>query len=234
MKLSIQTESKLFAALPLKDRKFAKTRIRILEVFLSELETKSFEEIKIKEIAKSADISEPTFYNYFPEKDDLILLFIQVWSLSVSVFSYESNSKNKKGISGYSLISAIFRYTARESKKNSRILLEIISLQARTKKELQIPNLTLAERLMLFPNTKGIESFPSGGVEVLIEKGLMNAIENKELPKNTNISALGLAIGSLFFGAPILCYQLKLNLETMWLESLKLLWLGAGGNNSEH
>ncbi len=234
MKLSVQIESEQFLELPLKERKFAKTRIRILQVFLSELENKPFEIIKIKDIAKQADVSEPTFYNYFPEKEDMVLFFIQIWALSVSVFAFGMNSKKNKEISGYSLISAIFRYTAKESKKNSRILLEIISLQARSKKELQIPKLTLAERYLLFPKIKDIENFPAGGVEDLIEKGLRDAIKSKELREESNINALGVAIGSLFFGVPILCSQLKLNLETMWLESLQLLWVGAGGKTAKH
>lgn len=112
---SSKNDSDLFSQFPLKERKFAKTRTNLTFAFLSELEVKPFEEIKIKDLCQIAEISEPTFYNYFPEKGDLILHYIQIWSLQVSVFAKEK----KLAESGWGQISALFRYTAKESKKNT-------------------------------------------------------------------------------------------------------------------
>lgn len=216
-----------FLNLPMKERKFAKTRIRILESFLLELERNSFENIKIKDLAIQSEVSEPTFYNYFPEKEDLILYFIQIWSLQVSVFSL--SIKGKTNSRGFYLLQSLFRYTAKETKKNPRILLEIIAIQARKKKKLSIPKLTPGEKYLLFPKVLEINDLPSNGVDGLILNALSIAIQEEELPKHTNLSNLGLAIGSLFFGVPILAFQMKENLESIWLNSLNLLWLGAGG-----
>lgn len=98
---------------PLKERKFARTRMNLIFGLLQLLESRSYDDIKIIELCQFAEISEPTFYNYFPEKDDLILHYIQIWSLMVSVFAEEQNLKE----SGYGLLLSLFQYTARESKK---------------------------------------------------------------------------------------------------------------------
>ncbi|TGL40845.1 TetR/AcrR family transcriptional regulator [Leptospira perdikensis] len=210
---------------PLKEIKFAKTRTNLTFAFLKELESKSFEEIKIKELCQIAEVSEPTFYNYFPEKGDLILHYIQIWSLQVSVFVHE---KRLSG-SGLGILSALFRYTAKESKKNPRILLEIISFQARTRKSITQPKLTRAERVLLFPDSVGIENLEALGVEGIIRKAMSVAAENGELPASTDWKSLSLSIASCFFGVPILSFQLNQNLEKLWLESLYYLWRGAGG-----
>lgn len=214
---------------PLKEIKFAKTRTNLTFAFLKELELKSFEEIKIKELCQIAEVSEPTFYNYFPEKGDLILHYIQIWSLQVSVFALEK----KLSESGLGMLSSLFRYTAKESKKNPRILLEIISFQAKTRKSLQQPKLTKAERALLFPKIVGIEDLDADGVEGIIRKALSVAAKNGELPTSTDWKFFSMAIASCFFGVPILSFQLNQNLEKLWLESLYYLWRGAGGKMKE-
>ncbi|MCZ8157242.1 MAG: TetR/AcrR family transcriptional regulator [Leptospira sp.] len=222
-------ESGRFLSLPLKERKFAKTRLNVIEVFLEQLESRSFEEIKIKDIYLKAQISEPTFYNYFPEKEDMVLLFIQIWSLQVSVFA----SQNKSTDSGYKLLSSLFRYTANESKKNPRILLEIISFQAKKIQTIKIPKLTLSERLLLFPHQDGIQNLPAMGIEGLIKQALDSAEKRGELPSSTNWQNFGLAIAALFFGVPVIAFQTDQGLEKLWLESLSYLWLGAGGKKNK-
>ncbi|TGM05044.1 TetR/AcrR family transcriptional regulator [Leptospira jelokensis] len=214
---------------PLKERKFARTRTNLTFGLLTLMESRPYDEIKIIELCKIAEISEPTFYNYFPEKDDLILHYIQIWSLFVTVFNEKQNSEG----SGYGLLVSLFQYTARESKKNPRILLEIISFQARKKKKLQHQTLTDAEKTLLFPNHPEILSLKIGGIEMLLEKAMNLAQLKKELPKDTNWKSLSLSIASCFFGIPILSFQLGENLETVWLETFHYIWLGAGGRIKE-
>ncbi|MCW7468084.1 TetR/AcrR family transcriptional regulator [Leptospira kanakyensis] len=210
---------------PLKERKFAKTRTNLIFAFLSEFESKDFDSIKIKDLCEIAEVSEPTFYNYFPEKGDLLLHYIQIWGLQVSVFAKEM----KLSESGWGLLSALFRYTAKESKKNPRILLEIISFQAKNKRTLHQSRLTGAERVLIFPNTAGIEELNADGVEGIIQKALSIAAKNGELPESTDWKSFGMVLGSCFFGVPILAFQLNQNLEKLWLDSLSYLWRGAGG-----
>ncbi|PJZ84191.1 TetR/AcrR family transcriptional regulator [Leptospira harrisiae] len=225
MSQNTEKKSEVLKQFSLKERKFAKTRTNLTLAFLSELKSKPFEEIKIKDLCQIVEVSEPTFYNYFPEKGDLILHYIQIWSLQVSVFVHENNLSE----SGYEILSTLFRYTAKESKKNPRVLLEIISFQAKTKKPIQISRLTYAERVLLFPETSGIENLPADGIEGIIQKALTLAAKNGELPDSTNWKSLSLSIASCFFGIPLLAFQLNQNLEKLWLDSLQYLWLGAGG-----
>lgn len=211
---------------PLKERKFARTRMGLTAGLLKLLETRPYEEIKITELCQFAQISEPTFYNYFPEKDDLIFHYIQIWSLMVTVFAEEQ----KMASSGYGLLLSLFQYTAKESKKNPRILLEIIAFQAKKKHRLKTNGLTIVERKLMFPNFEGIEMMPIGGVEMVLENAMYLSQKNRELPEKTDWEGLSLTIASSFFGIPIIAFQMNQNLEKLWIDALNYIWLGAGGS----
>lgn len=214
-------------SIPHKEKKWARTRIALLQALLTEMDKKPFAEIKIKDLCLIAEISEPTFYNYFPEKIHLLVYFIQIWSLQVSVYA----AKQKTDDSGFGILQSLFHYTAKENKKNPRILREIISFQANHHGQVNIPPLSLVERYLLFPAVPGIESIPAEGIRGILNKAMSIAKEKKELPPSANWQLLPLQVASLFFGAPIISATTGSDLEKLWVSSLRLLWLGAGGKS---
>jgi AcrR family transcriptional regulator len=212
-------------AIPQKEKKFARTRLALLKALLDELREKSFDEIKIRDLCIRAEISEPTFYNYFPEKNHLLLYFIQIWSLEVSVYA----SRKKMDGSGYELLRSLFQYTAKKSRKNPRVIAEVIAFQAKTPPPKSIPPLTLAERYLYFPGAENIESIPATGLDGLLERAIGTAIERGELAPDTNVQSLFMAIAALFFGIPIVARSAKKASHRLWEGALALLWRGAGG-----
>ena len=57
----------------LRERKKAKTRQRVAEVAARLFIKRGYENVRMVDIARAADISEQTLYNYFPTKEHLIL-----------------------------------------------------------------------------------------------------------------------------------------------------------------
>lgn len=55
----------------LRERKQAKTKVSLAKDFLESLKKQKYEDISIKSICEKAEVSEGTFYNYFPQKTDL-------------------------------------------------------------------------------------------------------------------------------------------------------------------
>jgi AcrR family transcriptional regulator len=58
---------------PLRDRKKAKTRATIQRVALRLFREQGYEATPISQIAEAAEISESTFFRYFPTKEDLVV-----------------------------------------------------------------------------------------------------------------------------------------------------------------
>lgn len=56
----------------LRERKKAETRRRVAEIAAQMFIERGYENVRMIDIARAADISEQTLYNYFPTKEDLI------------------------------------------------------------------------------------------------------------------------------------------------------------------
>ncbi|MCM2413594.1 TetR/AcrR family transcriptional regulator [Streptomyces sp. RKAG290] len=61
------------AELPLRERKKRATRQRISDVATGLFLTGGFDEVTVAEVARAADVSAMTVFNYFPRKEDLFL-----------------------------------------------------------------------------------------------------------------------------------------------------------------
>src|SRR5215210_4290457 len=70
-------------AISLRERKFAKTKLALLRAAVTRLEQKRLSEITVKELCEHVQVSEATFFNYFPRKDDLLHYFTRIWTLEV-------------------------------------------------------------------------------------------------------------------------------------------------------
>ena len=63
------TNTERFNALPQRQKKSARTRIALLDALLEELDSQPLAQIRIKDLTRRADVSEPTFFNYFDTKE---------------------------------------------------------------------------------------------------------------------------------------------------------------------
>ncbi|WP_422935646.1 TetR/AcrR family transcriptional regulator [Sinomonas sp. P47F7] len=58
--------------LGLRERKKLETRQRIVDAALNLFDERGFERVPVAEIARAANVSEATVFNYFPSKEDLV------------------------------------------------------------------------------------------------------------------------------------------------------------------
>ncbi len=66
-------ESKDAAELPLRERKKRATRQRISNVASALFRERGFDQVSVAEVARAAEVSTMTVFNYFPRKEDLFL-----------------------------------------------------------------------------------------------------------------------------------------------------------------
>lgn len=180
--------------------KFARARLAVLKSFIYELTEKNYEDIRIKDLCRDAEISEPSFYNYFPRKDDLFLYFISLWSVDVQLHCREIKQ-------GTETIRELYRYTAANSAKNPGLIKEIIAYQARTntaQSKEKVTAVTLAEKSILFGNVPGLAEIPDQGLGPVLIQNLTHAVDSGELPESVSPQIYALILASLFFGVPVI------------------------------
>ena len=128
--------------IPLRERKYATQKLKILDAFDEKLKAKSLADISVKEIAYELEISEMTFFNYFSSKKEVLIYFIELWSLEMQLLI-----DGKEPIESIYLI---FEKTAKTIEDNPNLFMEIVSAMALygvAKKDIKISK---AERILRF------------------------------------------------------------------------------------
>jgi len=143
--------------IPLRERKYATQKLKILDAFIEKLKEKSLADISVKEIAQTLEISEMTFFNYFKNKREVLVYFIELWSLEMQLKIEKKPPKEA--------IYLVFEETAKLIEQNYQLFMEIVSAMAlygMPQKDIAIGR---AERLLRF----GLETHHTeGGFRELI------------------------------------------------------------------
>jgi len=187
-------------SLPQREKKYAKTKIALLNALLDELDSKELSFIKIKELAFLAEVSEPTFFNYFDSKLHMLVYFIQMWSIEMNAIALKSEEKHSSYIE---IIKDIFTQTAQETAQHPQIMLEIISFHAQGMK-LKPHSITSAEKWLFFPEIDEVENIEGMGLESILPPLIAKAIDANELDASIKGQQLFLTLSSLFFGTALL------------------------------
>lgn len=193
----------ILSDIPLRERKAAKTKVELLNTMLKMTVHKPLAEITVKELCREIDISDATFFNYFPKKEDLLLYFIRLWSRQVYYLA-EVNCKDKPHL--YKIEYILLITSDDKTIGNERIMGEIISLFALNDfiGKITLDTLSDAELLIAFPELPDIINFPIESFDQIFVKYLNMAMLNGELPKNIDMNDALLSLGLVFMGIPLM------------------------------
>ena len=211
----------------LRERKFAKTKLALLKAAVERLRAKSMDQIPVKELCEEAEVSEATFFNYFPKKDDLLHYFIQLWTVEVTWHANRAVGQN----AGLGYIEQVFDFTGKQLGEHPRLMLEIIGQMALEPQPAecvqQWGELTFCEKRQAFPECEGVEQCAERDLPELFRPALERAVARGELPRDADIDAALVALLSTFFGVPLwLAGEHPEQIRPAYERQLKLIWAG--------
>ncbi len=212
-------------SITLREKKFARTKLALMRAAVARLRVKSFNDVTVKELCEEAQVSEATFFNYFPKKDDVLRYFIQIWMVEVTWEARQSVGAD----SGLRFIEALFDIMGRELGECPRIMLEVISFMTLDREGAGCPfssELSLAERLQAFPEMDCASSVPCQKLDQVLAQPIQRAAAQGELPADANIEASVVALLSLFFGVPLLLKEHPEQIRETYKQQLQLVWAG--------
>ncbi|MFA5362412.1 MAG: TetR/AcrR family transcriptional regulator [Candidatus Omnitrophota bacterium] len=209
----------------LRERKHAKMKLAIMSVFVGCLEKSRFEDISIREICRRIDISEGTFFNYFPEKIDIINYYMHLRFLAVI---WKARNDVPRGLGGLALIDAVFQRITEELNNPNAFyqMISVLLIQKTRPKEVSIPDI---EKRIAFPNYEGIENIASTRIEDFLEQCLKEAAGKGDLPRDVKIDDVLVSLMAILGGTLLAIKFVDIeDREYHYERQLKLLWKGLG------
>jgi AcrR family transcriptional regulator len=185
--------------LSLRDRKFARVRLAILSAVLHLTRERALADIAVREICTLAQVAPATFFNYFPSKEEVLVYYMRLWSIPV-ILQCRALAAQKTPLAA---IRAVFDYTAHEIEQHPRLMFEIIAYIAQAREAPQAPSISLAERLLAFPDLLGAEMVEPQALDELFPSLIEQALVAEELLPASSVAAIALLLKTIFYGVPL-------------------------------
>ncbi|ALP51948.1 hypothetical protein Tel_01675 [Candidatus Tenderia electrophaga] len=205
----------------LRERKFARTRLKLARALARRLEQSSLEEVAVRDLCEDAELSEATFFNYFPRKTDLLDYYTRLWMLELN---WRCRHIQAQGVAA---VAACFDFMAAALQQQPGVMGEIIARQALLRGKPEPVEIGLAERQIAYPDYEGIEELPAGGVDKAWLPALEQAVRSGELPPNVHLPTVMAGLASLFYGVPLVLRQNNFAaVSSMYHQQLAVFWAG--------
>lgn len=205
----------------LRTTKYSKTKIALARVFFERLKSTPFSDISIKDVCRAVEISEGTFYNYFPSKTDLARFMESLVLLKVSW-----EVREKKGeLNSFEMIGYAFDLMAIETSQPF-LFYEMVALY--TKERIKFKNatsLTEADKYFAFPECRGIEKIKHTTVEELFLGLIEQALKDKMISRVVKKEDILLNLMSILIGVPLIIDIDDFHkINKLYRSQLNLLW----------
>jgi hypothetical protein len=182
----------------LREKKFAKTKIALMDEFITRLQDQRFNDISIKDVCDRVEVSEATFYNYFPQKVDLIIYFKQLFAIK-SIWLVQ---KKGQQLSSVGQIHLFFSIMADEM-PSPNMFYEFIAIFVGERFRMEAQEISPVERFYAFPKCPGIEDIPAMTFEHYLLQIVVQALKDKSI--KTKLPAVDILTGlmSILVGVPM-------------------------------
>jgi len=213
------------AKIPLRERKYYQTRIRLARALREHLEQVSLDDLMVRDLCDRVEVSEATFFNYFPKKSDLLAYLSQLWSVELAWHGQQALAQTND--SGLAVVQAVFDRATQQFQIAPGAAGELIAWQARTRQRQAPEPLDVSERRLAFPDQPGIETMANQSLENVLASALQRAIDQGELPRNVHLPTVMVGLVSIFYGVPLaLRLSNPAGIGAMYRQQLMILWTG--------
>jgi AcrR family transcriptional regulator len=207
----------------LRTRKFARTRLTLARALAQSLAAQPLSEVPVKSLCEQAEVSEATFFNYFPRKQDLMAYLAHLWLLELNWHAHSAAA----GTQGLAVIDRVFAQTAKTCEATPGLFRELLVWMARGGNLEQSMELTAVEKQLAFPKLAGIEQTPIKGIDSWLAAHLESAIAQGDLPANALVPSLLASLLAILLGVPLLLLSSDpRKVAGVYRQQLAILWAG--------
>jgi AcrR family transcriptional regulator len=208
---------------PLREKKFARTRLALAGALAAALSEQSLADVSVKQLCAEAEVSEATFFNYFPSKVDLMAYLAHLWLLELGWHIQHATAQSR----GLPAINELFARAAATCAGKPGVFRELLVWIARGGS--LDPGLAISdlEKQLAFPNLANIAQTPLKGIDAWLVTELQAELDAGNLPANTLLPTLLAALLTILLGVPLtLLASAPDKVAGMYRQQLALLWAG--------
>jgi len=207
----------------LRERKFARTRLALAGALAAALTERSLADVAVKPLCAEAEVSEATFFNYFPGKADLMAYLAHLWLLELGWHIQQASDRSR----GLPAIDELFGHAAATCARKPGVFRELLVWIARGGSLDPALAISDIEKQLAFPNLAQIEQIPLKGIDAWLVAELQAAIAAGTLPANALLPTLLAALLTILLGVPLtLLASAPDKVAGMYRQQLALLWAG--------
>lgn len=190
----------------------AQTRLNILETVYRLSHEQNFRDMKAKSIAEEIGITEMTFFNYFPKKEDILKYMMGIWAVDLLV------QQKKQPLQGEAAIRRVFSRTAEQVKQHPRLMANFVASLLASEIDPAANDIEPADRYLLYPDWPELleETLPSGN-EILMRHLF-------EIDPNKDHTSTLLHLASCFYGDVVVAHTAGLDIDFVYRNSLDLIF----------
>lgn len=186
------------AQISLREKKYAKTKLALLQEFISKMKDSRFEDISIKEICEKVEVSEGTFFNYFHQKVEVLIYYK---TLTVTKMNWYLNTQ-RNDLSPLQKIDVAFDLIADELKEPN-FFYEMVRTMISEKVRDEVADISPVEKHYAFPDCPGVEAIESIDLCKFFEHLVNDAFAAGEISEEADRQTVYTALMSLLIGLPL-------------------------------
>lgn len=204
-------------SVPLRELKKARSKIALYEASLELIGRSSFREVKLEDICAKAEVSKVTFFKFFPQKEDVLIYFMNVWLLT-RMLEMEENR-----LRGDAAIRHLLHCVAEEADEKPGLMLSLIGFLAESKMHPCMPELSDGEYQLLFPGREEKAKRISVDMFALFRKLLDEAKADGKCTRKEGTAQLAKWLLTVFYGAFLTAHLCRQDVKETYESHLRLL-----------
>ena len=190
----------------------ARTRLDTLDAVYRLTRRTSFRDLKVRTIAEETGITEMTFFNHFPRKEDILKYMMGLWALDLMALQH------RKPLSGEAAIRRVFDRTAKKVRKHPRLVTSFVATMLSSEIDPHAMEIEPVDRYLIYPDLPDLHvaRIPSGN-EILLH-------HLAEMDPAPDLAATLLHLASCFYGDIVVAHTAGLDIGELYESSLDLIF----------
>ncbi len=182
----------------------------------------TFRDIHVEQIAEEAEISRATLFNYFSQKEDVMIYAFEVWNFQRMV-EQRLNAK-----SGVQAIRHLFLKGAETYNQSRGLALSVVSLIANIRRRPKKTTLGYAERAQLYPEIPWVSEIEVTSLYTMFKQHIDEAREKKEMVTKLTTREIARLLESAWFGVLLTAHIHNSNVYELSCEHLRTILAALG------